>query len=64
MNTDNSPNGKVKKPNWVFSGDNSVKLWDEINGANTVKKLRSALYYMGCKCQELETEVRKLSNTK
>lgn len=48
------------KPKPIFSGDNSRKMWDEINSARTIADLRAALYSLGCRCQELEAEVRKL----
>lgn len=48
------------KPKPIFSGDNSRELWNEINSAKTISHLRAALYSLGCRCQELEAEVRKL----
>ena len=43
--------------NRIFSGDSSVRLWADIN---RVGDTGTALYSLGCKCQELESLVRKL----
>lgn len=51
-----------KKDRYIFSGDNSADFWKAINKADSKRKLREVLYWMGCKCQELEAEVRKLSD--
>ena len=42
----------------IFSGDNSVEMWSEINKAKTVTDLRRALYGVCCKLQELESKVK------
>ena len=44
----------------LFSGNYSEELWNKVNNARTVKKLRLALYAVTCKCQELETVVVSL----
>lgn len=44
----------------IFSGDDSIRLWDEIDNAKTISQLRSALYVMACRCQELEAVVYSL----
>jgi len=41
----------------IFSGDDSVDMWKEINGARTIKDLRRAVYGLGCKLQEFESRV-------
>lgn len=38
----------------IFSGKNSVDMWNAINSAKTIEDLRGALYIVGCRCQELE----------
>ncbi|HEY4759743.1 MAG TPA: hypothetical protein VIH42_04110 [Thermoguttaceae bacterium] len=43
--------------NTIFSGKRSIPVWDTINEAKTVSDLREALYFVGCKLQELETKV-------
>jgi hypothetical protein len=43
----------------IFSGDESIPLWENINNAKTITELRHALYHLCCKCQELETIVRE-----
>ena len=48
----------------IFSGEGSRDMWRTINGANTMQELRSALYIVACRCQELESEVERLSDTK
>jgi hypothetical protein len=39
----------------IFSGDESRRLWYEINNAKTVEDLREALFTLVCKLQYLET---------
>lgn len=46
---------------WIMSGDGSVPLWKDINGATTIPKLRSAIYHLACRCQLLESEIKALS---
>ena len=41
----------------IFSGKRSAPVWDAINKARTVSDLREALYFVGCKLQELESKV-------
>jgi hypothetical protein len=55
----------------IFSGDNSKDLWKVINKVakkKSKKKLAraacKAIYLLGCKCQELETEVERLKENK
>jgi hypothetical protein len=43
----------------IFSGDYSHDMWDEINGAKTVRQLRWALYTVCCRLQELETRLER-----
>jgi hypothetical protein len=43
----------------IFSGDASVPLWDAVN-AIPRRKMRWAVYMLGCKCQELESALGKL----
>ena len=42
----------------IFSGPNSVEMWNEINNAKTCTDLRVALYTVCCRIQELESLVR------
>lgn len=46
----------------IFSGDASRAMWRAINrsGVVTNDPIAEALYLLGCKCQGLETVVRKL----
>ena len=45
----------------IFSGDASVPLWDAINKCSKRNRtVWNALYTMGCKLQELESEIEKL----
>ena len=48
----------------IFSGDASIKMWDEINNAKTIDDIKDALYSMACKMQELEAVVNGLKDTK
>lgn len=47
----------------IFSGKESKKLWKAINRLGKRKKLNKAvektLYLLGCKCQELEAEMKR-----
>ena len=43
----------------IFSGDYSRDMWDEINNAKSVAQLRSALYLVCCRLQELESRLTK-----
>ena len=43
----------------IFSGDTSVKMWEEINGAKTIRDLRMALYVVCCRIQELEEKAER-----
>jgi len=45
---------EVKK---IFSGDDSREMWNRINHAKTMKELRTALYFVCCQIQELETKI-------
>ena len=40
-----------------FSGKYSEDLWGAINSARTVADLRSALYFVCCRMQELESDI-------
>ena len=42
------PTGKI------FSGPDSMALWDAINEARSIPELRAAVYKLACACQELE----------
>lgn len=44
----------------IFSGLESENMWRKINSSNDIEKLRDAVYFLGCKCQELESEVIRL----
>ncbi|HJW82408.1 MAG TPA: hypothetical protein VJ396_09210 [Acidiferrobacterales bacterium] len=48
----------------IFSGKRSGPVWDAINKAKTVSDLREALYFVGCKLQELETKVDQHEHTR
>ena len=52
---DNSKKDMLSEDNNIFSGPNSEEMWNAINDND----YDSALYFMGCKLQELETLVRK-----
>lgn len=43
----------------IFSGEDSVEMWAEINNARTIADLRMALYGICCKLQEFESEYEK-----
>lgn len=43
--------------NAIFSGKYSKPLWEAINKARTISDLRDALYFVGCRLQELESKV-------
>ena len=45
----------------IFSGDNSRRMWDEINGIKKISDCKDALYTVCCKLQEFETKISKLS---
>jgi len=53
----------MEKPE-IFSGKNSVKMWNEINKAKTIRDLRYALYGICCKLQELESQIEKYRRNK
>ncbi len=44
-------------PARIFEGDYSVLMWSAINSAETVEDLRSALYLVCCRLQELEAKL-------
>ena len=44
-------------PPSIFSGDSSVKMWDNINNAKTIAELRMALYVVCCRIQDLESRL-------
>jgi hypothetical protein len=41
----------------IFSGDYSADMWEAINGAESKRDLRDALYLIGCRLQEFESRV-------
>lgn len=43
----------------IFYGDYSRDMWDAINDAKTKDDLRSALYFVCCRIQELEGRMRR-----
>lgn len=50
----------------IFSGDESKQLWKAINSISKKKKRKKiakaaerAIYLLGCKCQELESELAR-----
>lgn len=45
-------------PSRIFEGDYSAPMWAAINSAETVEDLRSALYLVCCRLQELESQLR------
>jgi len=50
---------------YIFSGDASLMMWDEINATydnndDDNNDVHYALYNIGCKCQVLESLVREL----
>lgn len=48
---------KTCADDYIFSGDNSVDLWNLLDRADTVCKLREALYSVCCKLQKLEGKI-------
>jgi len=49
----------------IVSGDKSRDFWHEINSINAMSTgddTHNALYFIGCKMQELEAEIEKLIN--
>lgn len=46
-----------EKKSKLFSGGNSVAMWEMINSAKTVDDLRDALYLVCCRLQELESKL-------
>ncbi len=48
----------MSEPTPIFEGDYSVDMWRRINDAETVDDLRSALYLVCCRLQELEAKLR------
>jgi len=52
----------------IFSGDKSKELWNTINNIGNLdlnkptifKDIWHAMYFLGCKCQELETKLEEL----
>ena len=50
---------RIKEKDRVFSGDYSSDMWNAINKANTRDDLRSALYFVCCRIQELESKLTK-----
>jgi len=46
----------------IFSGVDSSDMWEAINSAKTKADLRSALYLVCCRLQELETKYDKTAS--
>jgi hypothetical protein len=44
----------------IFSGEYSVDMWEEIHDAKTIADLRSVLYLICCRLQELEARIGKV----
>lgn len=51
---------KKRKPPAIFSGDESVEMWKEINGIRTLRDTKWALYTVCCKLQEMESRLAKV----
>ena len=55
---------RINEQPYIFSGDDSRTLWKDINRVSKHNRkdedIHSALYHLGCKCQELEAIVRRL----
>jgi hypothetical protein len=45
----------------IFSGEDSRKMWSEINSADTIDDIKAALYTIGCRLQAFEHKVVTLS---
>lgn len=45
----------------IFSGDESIQMWNNINNAKTIADLRRALYSVCCRLQEFEGRVERLN---
>ncbi len=43
----------------IFSGSKSEDFWQELNSLKK-EEIREMFYTFGCKCQELETIIKKL----
>jgi hypothetical protein len=50
---------KLQRFHRIFSGEDSIDLWDDINAVKK-RKIHDALYTLGCRCQELESVVHQL----
>lgn len=50
-------NRAKEKKSKLFSGGNSVAMWEMINSAKTVDDLRDALYLVCSRLQELESKL-------
>jgi len=46
----------------IFSGDYSRDMWEAINNAKTTADLRSALYFVCCRLQELEAKYDEIAS--
>lgn len=46
---------------YIMSGEYSRPLWIAINHANSKRDLRHAVYFLACRCQELESRMMELS---
>ena len=52
---------KLKRYERIFSGNNSVELWEDIGKTEKKsRKVHEALYSLGCYCQRLEGIVSDL----
>ena len=54
---DRTSMSKPQMPPSIFSGDSSIKMWDNINNAKTIAELRMALYVVCCRIQDLESRL-------
>jgi hypothetical protein len=48
---------KKREDNTIFSGKNSVAMWEMINNAKTVSDLKEALFVVCCRLQDLESKL-------
>jgi len=59
LNTQIADKGKGSSIKPIFSGEYSRDMWREINGAESIEDLKSALYTVCCRLQELEAKIAK-----
>lgn len=54
-------NKRRKKPERIFSGESSKRMWKQINDLREHSpRVRDVAYDLGCRCQGLEAIVRRL----